>query len=203
MKIELLADAETVAQEGARIIAAEARAAVATRGRFIAAISGGHTPWLMLRALADQDVPWKALHLVQVDERVTPAESEERNLRHLREAVLDHAPLRPEQVYAMPVESPDLDVGARSYALTLAKNSRFASRARPRPSWSRTRRPHGFFSAGRSCPRSHRPGCCGDRRLSGQTPHDIDISHSQSRSTDSLGRHRKGEKRNAGAIAQR
>jgi len=121
MKTELLADAETVAQEGARIIAAEARAAVAARGRFIAAISGGRTPWLMLRALADQDVPWKELHLVQVDERVTPAKSEERNLKHLREALLDHTPLRPEQVYAMPVEAPDLDVGARSYALALQK----------------------------------------------------------------------------------
>jgi 6-phosphogluconolactonase/glucosamine-6-phosphate isomerase/deaminase len=52
MKLEVLADAETVAQEGARIIAAGARAAVAARGRFIAAISGGHTPWRMLRALA-------------------------------------------------------------------------------------------------------------------------------------------------------
>jgi len=121
MKIELFADAETVAQEGARIIAAEARAAVAARGRCIAAVSGGHTPWLMLRALADQDVPWNGLHLVQVDERVTPVDSEERNLRHLREALLDHAPLRPDQIYAMPVESPDLDVGAGSYALMLQK----------------------------------------------------------------------------------
>jgi hypothetical protein len=45
--------------------------------------------WLMLRALADQDVPWKGLHLLQVDERVTPAESEERNFRHIRESLLD------------------------------------------------------------------------------------------------------------------
>src|SRR4030095_15225842 len=121
MKIELLADAETVAQEGARIIASEARAAVAARGRFIAAISGGHTPWRMLRALADQDIPWKGLHLVQVDERVAPAESEERNSRHIRENLLEHAPLLAEQVYAMPVESPDLAVGAKSYVSVLQK----------------------------------------------------------------------------------
>jgi 6-phosphogluconolactonase len=121
MKIELLADAETVAQEGARIIAEEARAAVAARGRFVVAISGGHTPWLMLRALADKDVPWKALHLVQADERVAPVESAERNLRHLRESLLDHVPLRSEQIYAMPVESPDLDAGARTYASALIK----------------------------------------------------------------------------------
>jgi len=121
MKIELLADAETVALRGARIIAEEAHAAVAARGRFIVAVSGGHTPWIMLRALADQDVPWKGVHLVQVDERVAPPESEERNHKHLREAVLDHAPVPPEQVYAMPVESADLDAGARNYALALEK----------------------------------------------------------------------------------
>jgi len=52
MEIKILAGAESVAREGASIIAAEARAAVAARGRFILAVSGGHTPWLMLRDLA-------------------------------------------------------------------------------------------------------------------------------------------------------
>jgi len=59
MKIEILADADAVAQKGAEIIAAEARAAVKARGCFIVAVSGGHTPWQMLRALANEDVPWK------------------------------------------------------------------------------------------------------------------------------------------------
>src|SRR5271165_7484232 len=51
MKIEVFADANSVAREAAAIIAAEARASVAAHGRFIAAFSGGHTPWLMLLAL--------------------------------------------------------------------------------------------------------------------------------------------------------
>jgi 6-phosphogluconolactonase len=118
MNIELLPDADAVATEGARIIAVEARAAVAARGRFIAALSGGHTPWLMLRALAEQDVPWKAVHLFQVDERVAPAESDERNLKHLRES-LSRASLPPEQGYAMPVEVADLDAGAKAYSTVL------------------------------------------------------------------------------------
>jgi 6-phosphogluconolactonase len=119
MKIELLADADAVAREGARIIAAEAREAVTTRGRFIAAVSGGQTPWLMLRALADEDIPWDGVHLVQVDERVAPAESGDRNLTHLLETLLDHSPLRADQILAMPVELPDLEVGAKSYARAL------------------------------------------------------------------------------------
>jgi 6-phosphogluconolactonase len=119
MKIDVLADADAVAREGARIIAAEARAAVAARGRFLLAVSGGHTPWLMLRALAGEQVPWTAVHLVQVDERVAPAGDPDRNLTHLRESLLTRVPLRPEQVHAMPVEAPDLEAAATSYARIL------------------------------------------------------------------------------------
>jgi 6-phosphogluconolactonase len=121
MKIEVLADADSVAREAAGIIAAEARAAVAARGRFIVAFSGGHTPWLMLRTLADEKVPWTGVQVVQVDERVAPAGDPDRNLAHFRESLLGHAPLRPEQIYAMPVESPDLEAAAKQYATTLAE----------------------------------------------------------------------------------
>jgi 6-phosphogluconolactonase len=119
MNVEVLPDADTVAREAAKFIAAEARSAVAERGRFVMAVSGGHTPWQMLRALAKEKVPWENVHVVQVDERVAPAGDPDRNLTHLRESLLEHAPLRPEQIYAMPVESPDLEAGAKRYARTL------------------------------------------------------------------------------------
>jgi len=119
MKIEVLADADAVARRAATIIAAEARDAVAARGRFVVAISGGHTPWLMLRALAGEEVPWGKVHLVQVDERVAPAGHPDRNLTHLRESLLTRVALRPEQVHAMPVEAPDLEAAAKTYAQTL------------------------------------------------------------------------------------
>jgi 6-phosphogluconolactonase len=115
MKIQVLEDADAVAQEAARIIAAEARASVAARGRFVMAVSGGHTPWQMLRALAEQDVPWKQLHVVQVDERIAPAGDPDRNLTHLRESLLSHAPLPPEQIHAMPVEDQDLGLATTRY----------------------------------------------------------------------------------------
>ena len=121
MKIEVFADADSVAREAAAIIAAEARASVAAHGRFIAAFSSGHTPWLMLRALADETVPWAGVHVAQVDERAAPAGDPDRNLTHLPESLLEHAPLRPEQIYAMPVESLDLEAAAKSYAVTLAE----------------------------------------------------------------------------------
>jgi len=118
-KMEVLADANSVAQEAARIIAVEARAAVAERGRFIVAVSGGRTPWVMLRALADEEMPWTRVHLLQVDERVAPEGHPDRNLTHLRESLLDHAPLSPEQIYSMPVNSPDLEAAAAQYTATL------------------------------------------------------------------------------------
>jgi 6-phosphogluconolactonase len=121
MKIEIFADADAVAREAAAIIAAEARAAVAERGRFIMAVSGGHTPWVMLSALAGEEVPWANVHLAQVDERVAPAGHPDRNLTHLRESLLEHAQLPPGQVYAMPVESTDLEAAAKEYAATLTQ----------------------------------------------------------------------------------
>jgi 6-phosphogluconolactonase len=112
-------DADTVARKAAEIIAADARETVTARGRFVMAVSGGHTPWLMLRCLAGEQLPWKNVHVVQVDERVAPGGDADRNLTHLRESLLDHAPLSPTHIHAMPVEAADLDEAARQYARTL------------------------------------------------------------------------------------
>jgi 6-phosphogluconolactonase len=119
MEIKVLASDEAVAREGAAIIAAEARAAVAARGHFVLAVSGGQTPWLMLRDLAGEDIPWNGVHVAQVDERVAPAGHPDRNLTHLRESLLERAPLRAEQVHAMPVEAIDLEAAALRYAAML------------------------------------------------------------------------------------
>ena len=116
IEIEVLASAGLVAQAAAKLIAAEARASVATRGRFIMAVSGGRTPWQMLRALANEEVSWRNVHVVQVDERVAPADDPDRNLTHLRESLLSRVPLPPGQFHAMPVEENNLETAAASYA---------------------------------------------------------------------------------------
>ena len=59
MKIQVLTNPDSVAQAAAKFIAAEARASVTARGRFIVAVSGGRTPWQMLRGLAGENVPWR------------------------------------------------------------------------------------------------------------------------------------------------
>ena len=87
MQIEVFPDAPAVALAAARFVAAEARAAVQARGRFLLAVSGGTTPWEMLRALAREGFPWPGIHLFQVDERVAPAGHADRNLTHLIESL--------------------------------------------------------------------------------------------------------------------
>lgn len=119
MQIDILPDAGAVAKRAAGFVAAAARGAVAARGRFVFAVSGGTTPWVMLRELAGEDVPWAGVHVVQVDERAAPAGDPARNLTHLRDSLLSHAPLPPGQVYAMPMEGADLDAAAAEYARTL------------------------------------------------------------------------------------
>jgi 6-phosphogluconolactonase len=117
MKVEVFSDADAVARQAAALIATEARAVVAARGRFVLAVSGGHTPWAMLRALSGEELPWPNVYVTQVDERVAPAGDPDRNLTHIRESL--RAPLRPEQILAMPVEAPDLQAAVARYAASL------------------------------------------------------------------------------------
>ena len=119
MKINVQVNADEAAKVGAKFIAAEAWAAVKARGRFVMAVSGGNVPWRMFRALAAESMPWNAVHVVQVDERVAPAGDPDRNLTHLEDSLFSHAPLLPSQIYPMPVEEDDLEAAAAKYARQL------------------------------------------------------------------------------------
>jgi 6-phosphogluconolactonase len=121
MKVEVLADAEAVAQRAAEFIAERAREAVQARGTFTLAVSGGRTPWAMLRALATLPLPWPQLQLFQVDERVAPDGDALRNLTHMRASLLDHVPLPAANLHAMPVTAGDLHAAAHGYAATLQR----------------------------------------------------------------------------------
>lgn len=83
------------------------------------AVSGGQTPWAMLRALANEDVPWPSVHVFQIDERIAPAGDPDRNLTHLSESLLSRAPLPPGHLHAMPVEMSDPEAAATEYTTTL------------------------------------------------------------------------------------
>jgi 6-phosphogluconolactonase len=124
LRVEVLEDEEAVAQRGAEEIAAAARDAFAARGRFAFAVSGGRTPWRMLAWLAEtREVPWRATHVFQVDERVAPDGDPARNWTPLEDALLSYAPLPRGHAHAMAVgecrDDADLAAAAAGYAREL------------------------------------------------------------------------------------
>ncbi len=119
LKIEVLADDDAVAKAAAGVIAAAAREAVAARGVFTLAVSGGKTPWAMLKDLASEVVPWSQVHVFQIDERIAPEGDPDRNLTHLHESLLGNAPIPKENIHAMPVNAADPVEGAAEYERTL------------------------------------------------------------------------------------
>ena len=110
----VLADAAAVAHRGAEVVAGAARTAIAERGGFALAVSGGRTPWAMFQVLAGADVPWDRVGIWQVDERIAPQSDPDRNLTSL-------VPLLPPgcTLHPMPVEDPDLAAAAERYAASL------------------------------------------------------------------------------------
>ena len=69
--------------------------------------------------VATDDVPWHAVRIFQVDERIAPAGDPDRNLTHLRESLAALAPFPPDLICPMPVESPNPAAAATQYAHAL------------------------------------------------------------------------------------
>ena len=120
MKVEILNDADAVAARAAELIASDARSAIAARGAFTFAVSGGRTPWEMLRLLGEMEVPWHEVQLFQVDERFAPTGDPDRNFTHIGETLLSRAELPLNRIHAMPVEEPDLAAAVARYIASLA-----------------------------------------------------------------------------------
>jgi 6-phosphogluconolactonase len=112
LEIEVLPDGRAVAQRGAEIVGSAAATAIAERGQFTFAVSGGRTPWAMFADLAGK-LPWEKVTIFQVDERVAPDGDPERNLTLLEQSL---PPGGAADVRAMPVWSEDLEAAAAMYA---------------------------------------------------------------------------------------
>ncbi len=118
MEIQVTADPASAAEAAARWIARRARDAVRRRGEFSLAVSGGSTPAVMFDHLAQLDVPWPATTVFQVDERVAPDGSLDRNATQLAEHL--GSVLGPATVRLMPVSAADARRAAGRYAAHLA-----------------------------------------------------------------------------------
>jgi 6-phosphogluconolactonase len=105
LDVEITDTPEEAARAGADLIAHAIVAAVSVREVAALAISGGDTPWRMFEQLATQRLPWDAVHVFQVDERMG-APVEERNGGRAREA-LAASGLPPDQLHLLPAERAD------------------------------------------------------------------------------------------------
>ncbi|HYI74533.1 MAG TPA: 6-phosphogluconolactonase [Gaiellaceae bacterium] len=109
--VEVYPDGQAAAERGAEIVAAAAAAAIAERGRFTLAASGGRNPWVMFEALEGR-MPWEHVTIFQVDERVAPDGHDDRNLTHLLQSLPSGGAV---DVRAMPVTADDLEDAAAEY----------------------------------------------------------------------------------------
>ncbi|QOJ16836.1 MAG: 6-phosphogluconolactonase [Phycisphaeraceae bacterium] len=82
-------------------------------GDFHLALSGGRTPEPLYQRLmydpACRALPWRRTHLWLVDERLVPHDHAESNYRMIRETIVDHADIPPEQVHPISTCSPACD----------------------------------------------------------------------------------------------
>ena len=96
----------------------QAHTAVAQRGKFSVALSGGSTPKSLYQLLAtDPKVPWDKTYFFFGDERHVPPDHPESNYRMANEAMLSKAPLA--NVFRIPAEMKDADAAASAYEQTL------------------------------------------------------------------------------------
>jgi 6-phosphogluconolactonase len=119
----VFADRAELSREAARRFLTLARDAVADRGRFTVAISGGSTPKDLYGLLAGppfhDEVPWPQVDVFWADERCVPPDHPDSNYRLVAETFLSKVPLPAENVHRMPAEQDDKQAAAAAYTRTL------------------------------------------------------------------------------------
>jgi 6-phosphogluconolactonase len=115
-EVVVTADLAAAQAEAAARFVDAARQAVADRGRFVVALSGGSTPRGTYERLRAAEVDWSAVHVFFGDERGVPADHPDSNYRMAAEALLRHVPVPGAQVHRMPAEAADGDAAADAYA---------------------------------------------------------------------------------------
>lgn len=141
-------DRGSLARAAAEHFISQAAQAVAARGRFTVALSGGSTPQPTYRLLASPEfaprVDWPRVHVFWGDERCVPPDHPDSNYRMAREVLLDHIPLPGSNVHRMRGE---LEPQQAASAYERALRSFFAghpTRPFPRGSGRREPRPYRF-----------------------------------------------------------
>jgi 6-phosphogluconolactonase len=121
-EIHVLPDAPALFHAAADSFSEVANAAVAARGRFTVALSGGSTPRGLFQDLVStksSTLPWDKMFFFWGDERHVPPDDPDSNYRMAREALLSKAPIPAANIFRIPAEESDASLAAASYEATL------------------------------------------------------------------------------------
>ena len=111
-------------QAAAEEVIRSAADAIAQRGRFTIALSGGSTPrnlYTLIAANASATLPWNQMFFFWGDERHVPPDSPDSNYRMAKETLLTKVPIPSTNIFPVPAENPDAAVAAETYEQTLRK----------------------------------------------------------------------------------
>jgi 6-phosphogluconolactonase len=98
--------------------------AVAERGKFTIALSGGSTPKSLYNLLATNartTLPWDRMYFFWSDERHVPPTSPDSNYRMAHEAMLSKVPVPPANIFRIASENQDAVAAAKAYESVLGK----------------------------------------------------------------------------------
>jgi 6-phosphogluconolactonase len=124
VELRRLTTPQDLFQAAAEEVIRDATAAVAQRGRFTIALSGGSTPknlYTLIAANASASLPWDRMFFFWGDERHVPPDSPDSNYRMAKESFLSKVAIPPGNIFPVPAENPDASAAAETYEQSLRK----------------------------------------------------------------------------------
>ena len=116
---------EAVSRQAAERFQRLAGQSTTSAGRFSVALSGGSTPLVLYRMLAEppfrEAIDWARVHLFWGDERFVPPSHPDNSYRAAREALISRVPVPTENVHPIPTEATDPETAAAQYEDTLRR----------------------------------------------------------------------------------
>jgi 6-phosphogluconolactonase len=123
--VQIVDDPESLALAAAQLLVQSCREAIAARGRFTVALSGGSTPRRLYQHLAQAPlknaVDWQHVEFFWGDERAVPPDHPESNYRMAREGMLQPLAIAAQQIHRMPAERTEIDLAAVDYQAEIAR----------------------------------------------------------------------------------
>lgn len=118
-QVEVLSDKDALIHRSLTLVLEKLDAALAARGQFTIALSGGSTPKPLYEAMARQNLPWEKIHVFWGDERYVPPNHPDSNEGMARQAWLNQVAIPPENIHPMPTGATDPAAAAQQYEQTL------------------------------------------------------------------------------------